>query len=96
VDELDVLQEMKMSVTEQANEFHGIDRLAVYLSSMRKRPGMYFGAPPFLMPLHSFLLGYHLAEECHEISDRHYPIEGFREWLIREKGYKTPIWAGPG
>ena len=57
---------------------------------------MYFGAPPYLMPLHNFLLGYHLAEECHEITERHFPIGGFGEWLIAEKRYKESSQGWPG
>ena len=91
-----VLQEMKMSVTERANEAHGINRLAIYLSGMRKRPGMYFGEPPYLKPLHSFLLGYRLAEECHEPSNRHFPDDGFLEWLILEKGFSDSNLGWPG
>ena len=87
---------MKMSPTERANEAEGIERFGIYLSYMRKRPGMYFGAPPFLMPFHNFLLGYDIAENCHDVSERHFSLEGFREWLIANKGLKESNLGWPG
>ncbi len=87
---------MKMSPTERANQVHGIERLGVYLSYMRKRPGMYFGTPPYLMPLHNFLVGYDIAESCHEVTQGHFPADGFREWLITEKGLKESCQGWPG
>ena len=63
---------------------------------MRKRPGMYFGDPPFLHPLHNFLLGYAIAEDCHDVHESHFPSEGFREWLIAAKGLKESCLGWPG
>jgi hypothetical protein len=88
---------MKPSPTDRANQVQGIERLGVYLSYMRKRPGMYFGEPPYLMPFHNFLLGYELAESCHGVADRHFDIDGFSKWLHSEKGLeRNPNLGWPG
>ena len=91
-----VLQKMKLTPTERAEQAHGKERLGIYLSYMRKRPGMYFGAPPYLEPLHNFLLGYDIAELCHEVDESHFPSDGFREWLIAEKGLRESCQGWPG
>ena len=75
----------------------GIERLGVHLSYMRKRPGMYFGRPPYLEPFHNFLFGYEIAEACHDVSDRHIDMGGFSGWLQSEKGLKQNLNLGwPG
>ena len=87
---------MSLSFIDLIKEVKGADRLGVHLSYMRKRPGMYFGCPPFLAPLHNFLWGYEIAEQCHNVRDKHLPKDDFRNWLIIDKGLKDSAlgWTG--
>ena len=91
---------MAKSSLKDSSQEEGLLSLTSFLLEIKRRPGMFFGRPPYLHSLEQFLYGYESAESIHRVEKREIPPNGsnrlFVSWLIRTKNLSGQCtgWSG--